>query len=75
MASMMLTTADQKDYKASSKVLEKIPVTSKMLEINFYGLSQEKNNTHAKENSNITKWPMAQSNDNNLSHTCSDGHV
>lgn len=54
MASMMLTIANQKDCKASSNVLEKIPVTSKTLEIHFYGRSQEKNNTHTKENSNIT---------------------
>lgn len=54
MASMMLTIANQKDCKASSNVLEKILVTSKMLEIHFYGWSQEKNNTQTKRNSNIT---------------------
>lgn len=46
MASMMQTIADQKDCKASSNILQKIPVTSKVLEINFYGLNQENNNTH-----------------------------
>lgn len=52
---MMLTIADQKDCKASSNILQKIPVTSKMLEIIFYGLCQVKNNTHTKEKSNINK--------------------
>lgn len=49
MASMMLTIANQKDCKASSNVLEKILVTYKMLEIHFYGRSQEKNNTHTQK--------------------------
>lgn len=78
MASMMLTIADQKDSKASSNILQKIPVTSKILEINFYGLSQEKKEhthkrklQHNKENGRW-QWPRAIT---KPSYTCSDGHV